>query len=337
MATRTRKGYEGQIRRYKEWCSLVNKNWKKEPKDEDIASFMGWLYYEYALSGDQISACLTGLNHHFRCHWIKWKRSEAINYRVKCYRGFAPSKVHPKKPFCYFFVWWFFKSYYDPKSFRYFACLIALSIGYWLGARPGEYSKYKGSVLLKYRQLEYTPDARNPKEMSIRLTTSKTNQDGRIVERLCVRCQCGKKRFKLEAFCPVHAMVRYQYERKKLFGRIKGDDPLIVSDKNRPFSYTHILNFLHYGICRLSKIRKVKLEPSEYTPHSLRVGATTDRGREGWDSLRIEKFGRWRTLEWRQVYVKLDFIDLAKLRKETVGEILDQFNFGGRRQSEMSS
>ena len=65
----------------------------------------------------------------------------------------------------------------------------------------------------------------------------------------------------------------------------------------------------------------VKLNPKYYTPHSLRVGGCTDLSREGATSYKVSRFGRWSSDCWKHIYVNIDFIDLARLRNETVEEL----------------
>ena len=54
-----------------------------------------------------------------------------------------------------------------------------------------------------------------------------------------------------------------------------------------------------------------KMDPSNYTPHALRVGGCTDMARNGSPGWLIEQKGRWSSKIWKDVYINLDWSDLA--------------------------
>ena len=134
---------------------------------------------------------------------------------------------------------------------------------------------------------------------------------------LAIDCQCYKSNsVYLARTGPL--MIRYLKMRCKLFKkRLKKSDPLLVTELNARLKCCHINDFLHEAIRKMAEATGIPLSPFEYTPHSLRTGGTTDLARLGRNALFIQKFGRWQSNQWKQVYIQLDFRDLARLRNET--------------------
>ena len=356
LAERTQSQYHRKAGYWLEFCADFGKD-PLAPNVKSIIEFMGYMVHMFHKSGEEISRCLLAISHHCRIHGVSWKWSsyEQIKYAVKACRNKWPDAKRFRKPMCHEFVAYAWQKYMNKEvlNFRYWAILNGISLGYWLGLRPGEYAKYKGSRLLKFKALTFRPMPRGYtlgsdifpypqviKEMNIRLDFSKTNQHGHEKELLSIECKCNQRRFGMKIKCPVHAMYWYLMGRKMRFGKIKPDDPLLVTEKNKPISWDQVSKFCWNWILDMNDDYDLTMDPGYYTPHALRVGGTTDLGREGTSAWKISQFGRWRSDCWQDVYIKLDFQDLADLRKCTISSIRNQFNasdnrrprptFGGR-------
>ena len=64
------------------------------------------------------------------------------------------------------------------------------------------------------------------------------------------------------------------------------------------------------------------MNPRHYTPHVLRMGGCTDKARKGFPGWKIEKWGRWRSKCWKDVYINLDWMDMASLSGISVSNLL---------------
>ncbi len=71
---------------------------------------------------------------------------------------------------------------------------------------------------------------------------------------------------------------------------------------------------------------KLNMKPNEYTPHSLRVGGTTDEARNGTAGYLIEKRGRWHSKVWKRVYIKLDWQDISFLSNRPIFELMNSIS-----------
>ena len=246
-----------------------------------------------------------------------------MSYTIKSLKTKYPTNPQRKRPFSHIMVWWIYNAYYDAANpnFTYLAVIIAILICYFLGTRPNECVwSYHSKSTAYYRQIQFLPSKKEPKELVFHLTKSKTNPGDRL-ELLSIECHCQKMRFGLPSPCLVHLLKRYLKLRKKKFGKIKKDDELLITELGRKLKYCHLNDFLHKSIIKMSEATKVPLSPFFYTPHSLRTGGTTDLARLGRNALFIQQFGRWQSDEWKKVYIQLDFRDLAALRGETISFI----------------
>ena len=298
-----------------------------EPNEPNIELFMAFLAIELEKTGKVIETYINAISNLFKIYRIEWKRSALFRITLNAFKLRHPSDEQPKKPMSHLFIWWIWNSYLDLNNINFdiFACLIGMLIGYFLGCRPCEYSRdAKGKLRTRYYQLSYLPKKKRAKELVLTLVDTKTNKTGSKVEICTIDCQCGKKRFGIPSPCLLHAMLLYQKERKKRFGKIRKTSPLIVTALNNSICFSHMSNFLHKAILAMCIRTGIKLCPFEYTPHALRTGGTTDLARLGHNWLYIQKFGRWDTKEWQDTYVKLDFKDLAQLRNETITYIRGQ-------------
>ena len=92
----------------------------------------------------------------------------------------------------------------------------------------------------------------------------------------------------------------------------------MVAHKKKALSYGRLRKFIKTGIKLVGKAFNIKLNPKYYTPHSLQVGGCTDLSRAGATSCKVSTFGRWISDFWKQIYVNIDFLDLARPHGTTV-------------------
>ena len=85
--------------------------------------------------------------------------------------------------------------------------------------------------------------------------------------------------------------------------------------------YEYLRKFIKNGITIVSQNTGINLNPKYYTPHSLRVGGCTDLFRAGAVPYKVSIFGRWSSDCWKQIYVNIDFFDIARLRNTTMDEL----------------
>ena len=290
--------------------------------------FFGYCAKELHKSGNTIDHYLSAITAYWRLYNVQYKRSSLMSFTIRSLKIKFPVNGQKKKPFTHLFVWWIYNAYYDAAkpSLTMLAVINGMLFGYFLGCRPSEYCySYHKGIITTLGQLDFIPAINNAKEMifTIPKGQAKTNRHS-DAEILAIDCQCQKTRFGLPCPCPVHTMIKYIKMRCKLFkGKVKRSDPLLVTELNKRLKYCHINDFLHKAIRTMSEATGVPLSPFEYTPHSLRTGGTTDLARLGRNALFIQKFGRWQSNQWKQVYIQLDFRDLAKLRNETTTSIRD--------------
>ena len=74
----------------------------------------------------------------------------------------------------------------------------------------------------------------------------------------------------------------------------------------------------------VAKKTNIKLKPTNYAAHTLRQGGCTDMTRHGVPSWRIHVTRRWSSKEWKKIYIKIDWRDMAKLSGFTVSSLLHQ-------------
>ena len=333
----TQSQYGNQINVWLKFCREMGYD-PIDPSDENIVLFMAFLATELKKSGGVIEKYLTAINHHFRMHKINWARSGYLKYALRSFKIRYPKQTRIKKPITHEYIWWIWCSFYNPNDlhFTYFAYLIAINIGYWLGCRPCEYClNPKLGITNKFESIKWRLDSNGkPIEMilyfyaairkggkHLQQFLSKTNKLGEKIEILPIKCQCGQTRFGLPSPCLVHAMWHYQIQRAKRFGKIQKSDWLLVNGINEVIKYDKIRCFLHKAIIKMAKITGVQLLPWEYTPHALRTGGTTDQARLGATYFMLKSFGRWESDDWQQTYISLDFYDLSVLRGETITDI----------------
>ena len=313
----TRANYAHHLKHWFRFCAITFHD-PLDPSYQAIEKFTGYLFCYTNANGDKSSRILTALNNHFIEAKIDWYRPKWISYLLKGFRGLKPKKLRPKRPFCHILIHHFNKHVIKKRDFLHTSIWLGMLFGYFGGMRPGEYSKRKYSTPLTLRQITWNPSADSPREVIITLKKSKANRFGDKREQITLGCKCGKKRFGYASPCPVHTLISFLKRRKKKFGAINLSQPVLVDHKNRILKYDVIRKFIKQGIPIVSQATGVALDPKYYTPHSLRHGGCTDLSRLGTASYKVSIFGRWNSDCWKQIYINIDFFDIARLRNTTV-------------------
>ena len=230
-------------------------------------------------------------------------------------------KAKAKRPFCHVLIHYFNKHVYIGTDFLHTSIWLGMLFGYFGRMRPGEYTKTQYSTPLTSKQITWNPSADSPREVIITFKRSKTNRHGARHELITMGCNCGHKRFGHPSPCPVHLLLKFIKMRKQRFGSMKISEPILVDHKNRMLKYDLLRKFIKRGILLVSQKIRIKLNPKYYTPHSLRVGGCTDLSRIGAALYKVSIFGRWTSDCWKQIYINIDFFDIARLRNTTVDEL----------------
>ena len=323
VSTGTKANYARELQHWFRFCAITFHD-PLDPSCHAIEIFIGYLFCYTDVNGDQAGRTLTALRNHFLESKIDWFRPQWITYLLKGFRSLKPKKIRPKRPFCHILIYYFNKYVFTEGDFLHTSIWLGMLFGYFGGMRPGEYTKTSHSTPLLLKQITWNPSADAPREVIITLHRSKTNRHGAKKEQITLDCNCGKHRFGYPSPCPVHLLVKFLMMRKQKFGSMKLSQPLLVDYKNKRLKYDLLRKFIKNGITTVSKRTGVTLSPRYYTPHSLRVGGCTDLSRLGAASYKVSIFGRWTSDCWKQIYVNIDFIDLARLRGTTVAVLRNQ-------------
>ena len=313
----TKANYAKHLQYWFQFCGITFHD-PLEPSYQAIETFIGYLFCYTNANGDKAGRILTALNNHFIEAKIEWYRPKWISYLLKGYRTLKPKKLRPKRPLCHILIHYFNKHVYIKGDFLHTNIWLGMLFGYFGGMRPGEYVMRKYSTPLLLRQIKWNPCADSPREVIITLNKSKTNRQGARQEQVTMSCNCGRKRFGYPSPCPVHILLELMKMRKQRFGVIKLNQPVLVDHKNRILKYDMLRKFIKQGISLISTASGIRLNPKYYTPHSLRHGGCTDLSRLGAASYKVSIFGRWSSDCWKQIYVNIDFFDIARLRHTTV-------------------
>ena len=122
-----------------------------------------------------------------------------------------------------------------------------------------------------------------PTAVRLRLRRAKTDPFGRGIE-----IYLGVSG---TAVCPVAALMRY------LAVRPPGDGQLFVWENSRPLTRTTFVTHLRRGL------QSAGLDMSQFSGHSLRIGAATSAAAAGVPDHLIKTLGRWRS-EAYQLYIR---------------------------------
>lgn len=288
----------------------------------------------------------------FKTNNVEWIRAKYVSHSLRGLRRRFPTEKRHKRPFSYILVWYIGTYICRKDDHLFFSLFIALLCCYFLGARtrecikphseredpnktkdPTYYDEEEGNKFtpLRIEQVSWNPSFEKPAEIIIKLDKyqSKTNKDGKYLDKLPIECQCGKSRFGKRCFCLVHLLKEYLTKDYNRMQRKYRKDPLIVNEDGKPVRYQQFNNFLHHCIQDIREMTGIPLVPHHYTPHSIRGGAATDLARLGRSCTAIDDFGRWRTDHWKKTYILMDFEDLARLENTTYTAIRNQIYTNG--------
>ena len=314
--------YKGQLQKWLEFCGKTGRDpLSKSP--QIFEEFIGYLFVYTQVSGDGAARTFTAMRKFFIEHKVEFYKPTYIGQLLKGFRILRPVKVKFKRPFCHILVTYFQKYCWHHNHVGQTTLFVALVFAYWGALRPGEYTHTKFGVMLRVSQLRWNPSEKKPIEVILTLTQSKTNRNQRL-ETITFPCKCGSKRFGYDCICPVHLLRRYLHLRREHIAPYYPNSPLFVNTKNKPLPYDTFRNYIKQGIKKVSSKVKVDIDSSFYSPHCLRIGGCTDLTRDGVASWKISRLGRWTSDCWKNIYVNLDFYDIARLRGETVSEIRDK-------------
>ena len=245
------------------------------------------------------------------------RQKSIISRILSGYQELKPSETRPSRPFSIFH----FKKLLHLKlinSFSYCGKLqtAALSIGYFWGARVGEYaanSKEDWPWILHRGDLDLYYSENRLKSIVIDFKKHKANRWGLWNAKIAVNCSCNI------GICGIHLLHDFVKIRDKEFGK-DPNLPLLLQLKGVPMLQTHMRNLMK------NIAEALELNPKFYVPHSLRAGRCTDLKRAKKPNWAIKKWGRWRSDCWMDYYLKLDPSDIAKLSNLSMNELGFQDN-----------
>ena len=316
----TRRGYNSYLSRWFKYCARYAVD-PLHPSNMETAYFLAWLFEHTDVSGDVAARCITAINHYFADNFIDWYQPKWITHLKRGFRALRPKKLRPKRPICHVFIYYFNKYYIPKRNIEFLSAWVSCLFGYYGGLRPNEFCKTRDGPTLKIKQVQWNPNADKPIEVIITLHKSKTNRYGNKFEQIPMKCRCGTSRFGYKSPCAVHLLKYYLFLRKERFGRFKLSDPLFINNNNTVLKYDMVRRFIKAGIDCVSKKTRISLDKAYYSPHCLRIGGCTDLSREGTAAHLVSRFGRWASDCWKQIYINLDFFDLARLRGETISDL----------------
>ncbi len=299
--------------------------------------FLAWAWNKTDLNSGQCNSVLTSVVSALRDQGGDFDRRKypSIRRSLNGFKKWRPPKRRIKRPFCNVIVQKVFKLAIDYEDYDDVIMGICVLLGHDLGLRPGEYTFKKGSErkLLYFHHVTFLPTINNSKEICIIIPFSKTNPHNDRIEIVFQECKCILHGYKLlEVPCLVHLVKRYFKMREAHFKeKLRRNDVFLVLRNNKHIEFRHISNFLFNVINLINRKYHVNLEPRFYTPHALRKGGCTDKALEGVPSWAIEKWGRWKSDIWKEVYVSLNLIDICRLTGKTTTELTRLMNPVARR------
>lgn len=242
------------------------------------------------------------------------KKHPVVGLQLKGYQKIKPSKKRKRNPFTIDFIRIAIqRQIIDLDTFHGALMGASLALGYFNGLRIKEYAIDKqaiaeGSVMLRRRNLTF--DLSILKRIIgsvITLDKSKTDQFGTEQHQVSTECTCPGP-------CGPHLLYNYLTIRKKTLGPIHPEDPLLANDKGNPLKPEYVSNIIKNIITQLD------LNPDFYQTHSLRIGACSDMARANIQEFHIQKWGRWKSDCWKNIYNRIDYRDLAKLTHTAVAQ-----------------
>lgn len=229
---------------------------------------------------------------------------------LRGYRNLRPSKTRPKKPFNYHMMAKAM-TYCDFNTYNGSLNAAALCVGYYFGGRVGEYTAYSTgdwSKIVRFCDLTFI--GHQPlKSLIIDFRKHKANQHGLYCAKVEALCCCK------QGMCPVHIIWQYLQFRNKIWSNANNSPLLLQLNNGYPLNSNHVNNLVK------NMVTKLKLNPYDYSSHSLRSGRATDLSRCNVKDEHIQKWGRWRSDCWKEHYAKLDHSDIAEITSLTLSDL----------------
>ena len=326
LTKNTKKGYGTYFPYWERFCDWIKTD-KVSISEEKILNLIAWCFHFTDLNSNLTSRVITAAISFHKDNGISFDRKQHTSIRriLEGYQSLRPPDKRIKLPFSEYHVQNIFKYCVDTKSYTSLLPGCAMLIGYCLLLRPGEigYQPKSDEKNLYNRSITWHPKFEDPKEISIKVEASKTNRWRHKTEIIYTHCNCNNPNRIIP--CPVHLLkhwinMRNAYHKKKF----KSKDFLFIHKNGKPFRYDHINNYLQNAMAIVARKMNIKLDPSNYTAHTLRQGGCTDMARHGIPSWRIEMTGRWSSKKWKTTYINTDWRDIAKISGFSVTELLDQ-------------
>jgi len=277
-----------------------------------MAEYICYLFEILGKPAGVASTHLTALGHYWTCHGANWDRKKypTLSKMMKGYRRIKPSQIRKKKPFSWYLIKKAFR-YIDMNTYNGQCIAAAVCIGYFFGGRVGEYaanSREDWPHIVRECDLTWIGPPNNLKSLIIDFRDHKTNKLGIYAAKVEAICSCNL------GICPVHIINCFLKSRNNIFCDV-ARKPLLIHLRAMPLRQQHINNFLKNIAIRL------KLNPTDYSSHSLRSGRATDLAIAKCEPWFIKKWGRWRSNCWEDHYAKLDFTDIAVIANKSLQEL----------------
>lgn len=293
--------YSRDLQPYFDFCEFYG----KEPMAVSPRRMAEYICYLYAFTPAPYKSAdkkLTALGHYWNCHGVNWDRKSypSLAKLMRGYRFKKPSLPKTRKPFTFHLVRKAFQ-YINLQTYNGLLIGSALCIGYFFGGRVGEYAvnnREDWDHVIRECDLLWIGNPYNPSALIIDFRLHKSNKLGIYSAKVEAICSCDT------GVCPVHIIFRFLKIRNSEFINVF-DKPLLLNLSNMPMRQQHVNNFIK------NIIIKMKLDPTDYSSHSLRSGRATDLARTLKPTWFIKKWGRWRSNCWEDHYAKLDFSDIA--------------------------
>ena len=326
MTKNTKKGYGTYYPYWEKFC-----NWLKIEKitisEDKILNFIAWCYHFTHLNSNLTSRAITAAISFHKDNGISFDRKQHTSIRrlLDGYQSLRPPDKRIKLPLSEYHIQKIFKYCVDINKYTSLLPGCAMLIGYSLLLRPGEvgYQPRSDEKNLYNKSVKWHPNFENPQEISIKVDASKTNRWKHKTEIIYAHCNCDKSIRIIP--CPVH-LLKHWINMRNAYHKIKfkSKDFIFIHKTGKPFRYDHLNNWLQNAIAIVARKMDIKLDPSNYTAHTLRQGGCTDMARHGVPSWRIEMTGRWSSKKWKKTYINTDWRDIAKISGFSVSTLLDQ-------------
>ena len=311
LETPTSKQYNAALSDYFEFCDLFHKD-PLSPSPRKVQEFLCYLHFYLDIPHGAADKRVTALGHFWLLNGYNWDRKKypTIRTMMKGYKKLKPSDIRRKNPFTIVHMQ---KAFKWIKLNSYNGLLIAsvLCIGYFFGGRVGEYapkSRDQWKEVVRPKDLTFIGPKRKLKALIIDFRQHKTNKHGIYSGKVECVCSCDI------GICPVHIIKSFIDKREKEYGSAE-QAPLLLTLEEKPIRSTQV-NFAVKNF-----VAKMKLNPKEYSSHSLRSGRATDLARTLKPNWFIKKWGRWRSDCWENFYAKLDFTDIAIIANKSLHEL----------------